>query len=262
MVVPGVSKETFSLPSAGAVVTVNPPYGGSVQIGIAARGLSPHARAHMDVLGTGTTASFTADTDGSASFSIAASAGDRLALTVDAISSPTDSSLVFWRPVITFEDGYVAATVHLYKYVDHWCDIEGDAHLHVALVPDPNAPFAAKAQIIYTDVDLPWWFYGLEFLVPIVMGAAWGNVVQALAPGVLEQIGKAIVKKEGQPIVDQIAGKLAFPAPEGMAAFLEQIDVSTRGVVLCGYADSGVLIGYGRVQVAVTAGYMVLETAT
>src|SRR5262249_47806669 len=86
--------------------------------------------------------------------------------------------------------------------------------------------------------------------------------VQALAPGITESIASGIVKQDAQSTLDQVTGQLSFPAPKDIAAFLQQIDVSTRGLVLSGYGDSGVLLGFGREQVDLAAGEVVLEAAT
>lgn len=98
--------------------------------------MNAHARAHVSNLSRNTQATLEVSQAGDATVSIRAEAGERLAITVDAVSLPNDSSTVIWRPAIAFSEGELVVTFHYYHYIEHWCDAEGDATIRLELYAD------------------------------------------------------------------------------------------------------------------------------
>jgi hypothetical protein len=249
MVVPSSGQRTYSVPLKANGVTLHAPSGSKVEINLAASALTPHSRAFLEVLGAGRKESFTAEDDGSATVQIAAKAGDRLALTIDAISLAGDSSVVIWRPQFKFVDRGLRLDFRFYKYIDNWCDADGDGHITLEISADTTQAFKIGARVTESDFDAPWWAYviawvGGEFLLGVI-----GFVVAEI---LVETVVKdAIRDKVNAPSkVDLLLGslndQLKAPTVPHCALFLDDVIATSDGLVLAGHADAGQIVAYGR----------------
>jgi hypothetical protein len=248
MVVPPSDKRTYSLPDHIESITVSAPSNASVEVRIN-RGLTPHGRARLDSLNSNKSVSIWADDTGSATATIAAASGHRLALTVEAISLSGDTSVVVWRPRFTFQDGALRLDFHFYKYLDHSCmDAEGDGSIVVELQADRAARFKLAMRVRESDFEIPLWVWAAGFFGGFILGSVGATLAEVGIHVFLKDYVRDEVDPQGK--VDNLLGPLNqnLPAPQapGTAVFLDDFAVSEDGILLAGRAETGWIVSYGR----------------
>jgi hypothetical protein len=250
MVVPATGQRSYSLPFHTDVVTVSAPANGLVSITIGTGGLTPHSRARVELQAMSRReVSFEADDKGAAATAIQAQAGDRLAILVDAISMPGDASFVIWRPAISFVDDGIKLDFQFYKYIDNWCDADGDGTTTVQLFADRSKTFAFGAKVTNLDFDLPGWAYAIGwFGGQLFVGVLGAVILEILIATVVKDFVQGMF--DPQASIDAILGELrsALSAPQvpNAALFLDDVIVSPDGMVLSGRGDAGQISSYGR----------------
>jgi hypothetical protein len=267
MVVPPAGTRTFSIPipfsipKQNGVLTLSASAGGNVTLTAPANTLSPNGRAHLSVVGAGAQNSFTVNGDGSTSQSIAASTGDRITLTMDAISTPGDSSVVVWRPKIRWIEGGVHFDFHYFKSINKWCDAEGDGSVDLQLSADRTFPFKVGITVASQDISLPWWAYVTAWFGGDIAFGLIGSVltesllITVIKNYILEQLNiSSDINKIAK--IDSIIKAPAFP--DG-CLFLDLVQAGEKGLVLAGRADAGVILAYGRALGQTTFGGIILQ---
>lgn len=257
MVVSSTGKTVnYTLPARpggkATTVTLGAPANGQVTLTIPGGGLSAHSRAQLKNLDTGDVVSFEADGGGAATVLVPGAAGHRLAVAVEAVSS-TDPATLVWRPKITLDNGHIQFAFHYYHYVEHWCNAEGDGWVNVGLKVDRTEAFRIQPYVIGTGIDLPWWAHVLGFLADLVTGGLANVVVMSI---LVETLGPQIVTNlVGSKLESVLESQLKFPTPGAgrLALFLEDIAIYATGFILSGYADTGMVLHYGRRAVKVGA---------
>jgi hypothetical protein len=271
VVVPPSGTRTFFLPqgslaSAPPPATIAAPVGGNVIATIPAGGFPAHARVQLKNLTSSVSVPFDAAPSGAATASIAAAPGDRLGLQLDAISSPDDSSLVIWRPQITFQDGSLRISFHYYKYA-HPVDLEENASIDIALAPDLSQLFGLFPTVIAHDINVPWWAYLVEIVLSFaIFGIGfWTIVIAVIVAAATKPIVNAVAGSQlGQntgSLSDQLNQRLGGVAPKDLPLFLDQVDVFSNGLMLSGHADALQLAGRTRTLVAISAGALPIGEA-
>src|SRR5260370_19218217 len=145
--------------------------------------LSPHARAHVTNRQRHVQANFTANSKGAANVTIRADPGESLAITVDAISVPGNSSVVIWRPQFSFQEGQITLGFHYYVYIKDWCDAEGDATVRLALFADVAKPFSIGVKVLDANGSAPLWAVVVPWLVHGLVGrGVFAPLLPALLP--------------------------------------------------------------------------------
>jgi hypothetical protein len=194
MVVLAAQQSAYALPSGSGKVIVHASQNHQVNVEFQSGSFPPHSRAHLDNLTSGARANFEADGSGAAKTSIQADPGERLALTVDAVSLPGDSATVIWRPRIEFAEGELRVATHYYRYIEHWCDAEGDAWLRTALAADRSKPFAVSATVLDADASAPWWAYLVTWVGTGLLGqGVFAPVLLALVPSVTHSVARSLI---------------------------------------------------------------------
>jgi hypothetical protein len=270
MEVPAVGTHTYALPTGAGTVSVAAPANGKAQVAIVAGGLPPNSRARLRN-DRGAEEAFTADGSGAATISIRADAGERLAITVDAISIPSDSSIVVWRPHIQFREDELAISFHYYKYLPNWCDAEGDGRIAVALYADATKPFHIGARVTDVNASLPWWVYATSWLGVELLGqGVLAPLVVSLIPTIAHALatsllgGQDIASLTG-PLTDQVSApslEAEKTAGQNVALLLDTVEVHETGLVLAGHADAGIFLGYDRTVAFSTQPGVVLSTTS
>lgn len=264
MVVPAAAPQSFSISGGTNNVKIDPPSGATVKVTISTGGMSPNGRATLKVEGSGTSQNFTANGDGSAEITINAAAGDRLTLTVYAISLSGDSSIVIWRPKLSFVNGGIKAAFHYYVYIDNMCDAEGDGWAIIKLTADRTQAFAPGFEAGDSDFDYPWWAYFAAWFGPaLILGPIGSIIIESLLPTVFKDLIKDAIdfssKLKNLGELDKIAKAPSF---SGAALFLDYIDATESGLVFAGFADSGQILSYGRTTAISTNGTKILQSAS
>jgi hypothetical protein len=261
MVVPGMEKTKYALPSGTGKVTVHAAQNGDVTVDLAPGALAPHSRAHISNLSREARSDLSADVNGAASVSIRAEAGERLAITVDAVSLPNDTATVMWRPQISFHEGEIDASFHYYHYIDHWCDLEGDASVRLALVADRNQPFAVSVKVIDANASVPWWVYAVTWLGAGLIGqSVFAPILLALIPTIVHSLAKSLIGNYLASAAGALTDQVSAPSIANLAMVLDQIDLHQGGVQLAGRADSGNLLAWGRQPALAGQGFTVIQT--
>ncbi len=246
LVVPNSGSLSFGLPSGGQV-TVEAPQGGSVKITIPDGGLTPHSRAHVTNVPLNQQNGFTADNKGGATLTVPASIGDSLVIGVDAASLPGDSSVVVWRPQFSMQEGQITIKFHYYKYIEHWCDAEGDATVSVELYADRSQPFFVGTRVIDANATAPWWAYVITWFAPGLIGLDMlAPVLTALVPVALHAAAAGLIGGKTSAIGGALGDQFKAPQIQNLALFLDQVDVHANGMQLSGRADSGSIVAFGR----------------
>src|SRR5262249_19122545 len=260
MVVPPAGKATYSLPSHDSSVVVSAPAGGQVQVDVTA-GFAAHARARLQVLGTNREESLTADTDGTASVSIKANVGDRLAFAVDATSMASDSSVVIWRPRISFQDGTIRLDLHFYKYLDIPCDAEGDGYVVLELYADRTSAFQFGLRVTDSHFDIPYRVFAAAWFGGNMLSVIGGALTMVLVATVGEDMirDKVDPQKQADTLLGDLRKQLPAPQAPNNALFLDDLITSEDGLVLAGRADAGRIVSYGRTAAVSTGNGAVLQ---
>ena len=254
MVVPSNDKRTYSLPGHVDCVTVNAPDKGNVNIEVIA-GLGGLSRGRIRLLGPDTDTSFRADDKGSFTTSVKASAGDRLAMIVDAVPLPGHPDALLWRPKLSLQDGNVRFDFHYWK--DWLCDLdfEGDGMIVAELRADRTAPFKLSAKVMDSDLEMPLWLWAVGFFggaaVPLLDWVVGAVIAETLIVTVLKDY--AIGEVNPQEAVDGKIGAFNDNLPQisvpNAALFLDDVLVSSDGLLLAGRADAGRFTASGRLAV-------------
>jgi hypothetical protein len=261
LVVPPTGSHGYALPTGAGKITVAAPQNGQAQVTIAGGGLTPHSRARLRNLDRSIESGFTADGSGGAPLSIGADPGERLALAIDAISLPSDSSTVVWRPQITFGDGEITASFHYYHYIEHWCDAEGDASVRVALYADRTKPFSIGVRVIDANASAPWWAYVVAWLGPGLIGQdVFAPILVGLVPTIMHALAQSFIGGNIGTLGSALTDHISAPSPENVKMVLDQVDVYPAGVQLSGRADSGEILAYDRSVAFSTQPGVVLST--
>lgn len=241
---------TYALPAppygSSKKATISPPQNGKVTVTIPKDGLSAHSRVRLENVTAKNAISFEANGSGAATVSINAGKGDTLKLIVEALSYPQDTNTVVWRPSISLHDGKLHLNFHYYHYVSGFCDIEDDGWADIGLKADLSQVFAIKPYVIDQDFDLPWWADLLSFLAGFILMGLMGGLVATI---LVEVLGTKLINEFiGSKLDKNLQNQLKFPTPgsERLALFLEKVDVYSKGIVLSGYADTGMIEEYGR----------------
>jgi len=247
LVVPATGSRGYTLPTGAGKITVAAPQNGQAQVTIAGGGLTPHSRARLRNLDRSIESGFTADGGGGATLSIRADPGERLALTIDAISLPSDSSKVISRPQITFGDGEIAASFHFYYYLKTWCDIESDVSVRLALYADRTKSWSIGVRVIDANASGPWWAYVVAWLGPGLIGqGVFPPILVGLVPTIMHALAQSFIGGNIGTLGSALTDHISAPSPENVVMVLDQVDVYPTGVQLSGRADSGEILAYDR----------------
>jgi hypothetical protein len=262
LVVPSGGSRAYALPTGNGKVTVGASQNGQAQLTIADGGLTPNGRARARNLDRNVEASFTADGSGAAKLSIRADAGERLAVTIDAISLSSDSSTVIWRPAISFGDGQITAAFHYYHYIPHWCDAEGDATVSLQLFADRGKAFSIGAKVLDANASAPWWAYVVAWLGPGLIGQdIFAPILVGLVPTIIHSLAGSFIGDNAGALGSALTDKISAPSIENLAMLLDQVDVYNTGLQLSGRADSGSILAYDRTVAFSTQPGVVLNSS-
>lgn len=247
VVVPPAGSRKGTLPGGGGI-TVNSPQGGQCQVSIAVGGLTPNGRAHVSNLNRHIDAGFEADENGAASFSIRADAGERLAVTIEAVSLPNHSDIIIWRPTLSFHDGNIEAAFHYHYNIPNWCDLYGDATVAFELVADRTKPFMVSVQVVDANASVPWWVYVVTWLGAGVLGQdIFAPILIALIPTIIHSVAGGLIGGDVSSVAGGLTDQLSAPSPENVALLLDQVDLHETGIQISGRSDASILLNYGRV---------------
>ena len=245
MSVPAAGQSTFSVPKKKNCVTVSASSGGKVTV-VVAGGFLHHARGNLLVLNKTAKQSFEVDGTGSASLSIAASAGDHLALQIYATPG-SDPSAVLWKPKVTFQDGSLRFDFHYYYYLTGPCDLEGDGYIVAEPYADRTKMFMLGMKVTDSNFDIPLWAGAFDFFFVNVAGSA-------LLYTEGETLARILIDPQSKLNNLLASNPLQVPQAPGVATFLDYTATFADGIVLSGRADSGSILSAGRHTVNVSYG--------